>query len=261
MRTPRRPAWRPRPTRLGRALSRGRRRRRSPGGRTTKELVERESPSPSPSPSTTAAPTTAPTRRTLSRTGGRSSCAARPTRGVVAEHGIERDVILRRMRRLTGGRTSSVRPVERRVERALLHGRRLRRSGSRRRGWRGRRCRNGRATRPDALQKRLRRYAGPVTRLPAARQLLDFASQPRIAGALRQQRLVHAQRVLCVPLLQVQLRHRLREHRLRLRQRRRISRAVVVGKRNRRGYLRCGRGRWCRGRRRGGRRAGGGGGT
>src|SRR6266496_1112109 len=46
---------------------------------------------------------------------------------------------------------------------------------------------------------------------------------------LGEQRLVDAQRILLMPLLQVQLRHRFRQHRLRLRQRRGIRRTIVSG--------------------------------
>src|SRR6266511_4939972 len=46
---------------------------------------------------------------------------------------------------------------------------------------------------------------------------------------LGEQRLVDAQRILLMPLLQVQLRHRFRQHRLRLRQRRGIRRTIVIG--------------------------------
>src|SRR5204862_677844 len=72
--------------------------------------------------------------------------------------------------------------------------------------------RRGAPPRPDPLQEGLRRNTRSL--FSTRGQLLDFALQLRVAGTLGEQRLVDAQRILLMTLLEVQLRHGLREHRL-----------------------------------------------
>src|SRR5689334_971177 len=69
---------------------------------------------------------------------------------------------------------------------------------------------------PDSLQERLRRNAGAHTLPAAVRELVDLGPELRVVGTLREQRLVNAQSILLVTLLQVQLSHRLGDHGLSL---------------------------------------------
>ena len=187
----------------------------------------------------------------------------RVTRAVVPEHLIERDGVGRRPGRLarrhhtrTGvrldlGMSRRERVVQRRPHlQTRWHG-----PGS------------SRSTGEDALQEHLHRLARPSRAVPVstACQSLDPPPQSRVRRPLRQERLVHSEGVLLVTLSQIQLGHRLGEHRLGARQRRRVGRTIVIrqGDRRRRGGWRssgCPLG--CRsggrggrgGRRRGGRR-------
>src|SRR6185503_17026071 len=154
------------------------------------------------------------------RWSGRRRCWGRGP-AFLAEHGVEGDVVLGRMRWLAkrGGRSGRrFGDVERGVQRSL------RRRNGRRRA----------ASRPDTLEERLRRNTGALLRRNSTRELRHLRFQPGVGGTLREQRLIDAQRILLMALLQIQVGHRLGHDRLRLRERRGISGAVVIGKRDRR---------------------------
>ena len=68
------------------------------------------------------------------------------------------------------------------------------------------------------------------------RQLIDLAAQFHVVGTLREERLVNAQRILLVTLLQVQLRHRFCDDWFRPRQGRGVGGTIVVRQRDRRRY-------------------------
>ena len=60
-------------------------------------------------------------------------------------------------------------------------------------------------------------------------QLLYFALELRVVRSLGKQGLIDAQGIPLMALLQVELGHRLGQHRFRLRECRRISSAIIVG--------------------------------
>src|SRR2546423_7107171 len=123
-------------------------------------------------------------------------------------------MIVRRMRWLTRCRVGH---VKRRGERALFEWCR--------RGWSWRHSPPG----PNSLEKRLRGNAGPF--FPAMQQLLYFALELRVVRSLGKQGLIDTQGIPLMALLQVELGHRLRQNRFRLRECRRISGAIIVGDR------------------------------
>ena len=106
----------------------------------------------------------------------------------IAKDGVEGDVVVSGMRGLTRRRPGG---IERGVQRALRA-----------------------SSRPNPLEECLCRHAGFL--FPPGGQLFDLAPQFRVVGTLHEQRLVDTQRVLLMALFEVQLRHGLREHGLRL---------------------------------------------
>src|SRR3989442_7869414 len=86
-----------------------------------------------------------------------------------------------------------------------------------------------------SLQEELHRLTGAAPRSPpTTRQRVDSSPQARVRRSLREERLVHAKRLLLVTLSQVQLGHRLGEHRLGARQGGRVGCTIVVRQRDRR---------------------------